>query len=348
MTLQEQLIYLFSALGAINGLALSGYFLFPTKEKKISSYFLGGLILMFSIRVIKSVFLHYNKHLFEAFVQIGLSACILIGPFLFLYVVSKTKKDNNLKRRWSWHIIPFIAILLIFSSQFSYYENYKEWIYFIVFFIYKQWGIYIIISGYYLRQLFKKVWQRKERLSDQDIWLLNIYIGTAIIWFSYQSYVYTSYIVGALSFSFIFYISILLWITKKGNKKKSIDPTTKYSNSILSEADVEEYELKLMELISNEKPFLDPKLTLTKLSEQLGVNSKILSQIINQTTKDNYSNYIAKLRVEEAKLLLSSEKHKDYKIAYIAYESGFNSLSSFNASFKKITGQTANDYRKSV
>ena len=86
MSLQQQLIFLFSALGAINGFIVSGYFLLKRTEKRLSDYFLGGLLLMLSIRIIKSVFLFFNRELFEVFIQFGLTACFLIGPFLFLYV----------------------------------------------------------------------------------------------------------------------------------------------------------------------------------------------------------------------------------------------------------------------
>jgi len=86
--LQQQLIFLFSALGAVNGLGLALYFLFFKGDTRYSDYFLGALLGVISVRIIKSAFLHFNRDLFELFVQIGLSACILIGPLLFLYVWS--------------------------------------------------------------------------------------------------------------------------------------------------------------------------------------------------------------------------------------------------------------------
>jgi len=105
MNLEQQLILMFSALGAINGFVLSGYFLFFNKEKSLSNYFLGGLLLVLSIRIIKSVFFYFNPNLFEVFIQFGLGAAFLIGPFLFLYVVSIIKKEYNLRRIWWVHIV---------------------------------------------------------------------------------------------------------------------------------------------------------------------------------------------------------------------------------------------------
>ncbi|MTI32770.1 helix-turn-helix domain-containing protein [Xanthovirga aplysinae] len=345
MNLEQQFIFLFSALGAINGFLLSGYFIFVNGEKRLSKYFLGGLLLMLSIRIIKSVFIYFNSNIFEFFIKFGLSACLLIGPFLYLYVTSMTKKDHKLKKVWWWHVVPFIIIISVFSFNYSYYEDRNYWVQFINL-IYKQWMIYILISGNFLKGIFKKLIKPKQKLSDQEFWLLNIYMGTTIIWIAYETTSYTSYIVGALSFSLIVYISILLWVYKRSKKNIVIESPIKYANSSLSISEAEGYMEKLTKLMEEEKLFLNPSLTLTKLSKQLGINSKELSQVINQTTNFNYSKYIVNLRVQEAKRLLSLPEHQHYTIASIAYDSGFNSLSSFNASFKKVVGMTANDYRK--
>ncbi|KAG1657629.1 putative HTH-type transcriptional regulator [Nymphon striatum] len=111
-----------------------------------------------------------------------------------------------------------------------------------------------------------------------------------------------------------------------------------------SERNVEQ----LDQLMDGEKLFLDPDLTLSKTSERLGISTKLLSQAINQVHKKNYSQYIANYRVEEAKRLLKSKEYANYKISAIAYDSGFNSISSFNTTFKKQTQITAIEYRQSL
>lgn len=347
MSLQQQLIFLFSALGAINGFIVSGYFLLKRTEKRLSDYFLGGLLLMLSIRIIKSVFLFFNRELFEVFIQFGLTACFLIGPFLFLYVKSMTRPNADIKKSWWWHVLPYVLMITSFRFCYNYYDNRWLWRWFIEF-IYKQWLFYIVLSAYLLRPIFKKLWARKEALIDEEFWLLNIFFGTAVIWLAYETSSYTSYIVGALSFTFLLYISILLWVYKRANKTISTDPPIKYANSALDEVDVAANMQKISQHILTQKPYLDPNLTLVKLSQQLGMSRKELSQTINQSKGQNYSSYIAELRIEEAKRLLALSEYANYKISAIAYDSGFNSLSSFNTYFKKIVGNTAQEYRKSL
>jgi len=149
---------------------------------------------------------------------------------------------------------------------------------------------------------------------------------------------------GAYLFSFFMLFFVIwapenLWIFEKETKK--------YFNSNLNTDEGDMYMKKLNSLMEKDKVFLNPELTLTKLSTIMGIPSKQLSQVINQIENKNYSEYIAIYRVEEAKKLLRSKKYKDYKIAAIAYESGFNSISSFNMAFKKQTNTTAIKYRDS-
>lgn len=78
----------------------------------------------------------------------------------------------------------------------------------------------------------------------------------------------------------------------------------------------------------------------------IGISVKELSQIINQEEQLNYSQFVSKYRIEETKYLLTSPSHSKFTITAIAYDSGFNSISSFNAQFKTRMNNTAISYRK--
>ncbi|MEL6842131.1 MAG: helix-turn-helix transcriptional regulator [Bacteroidota bacterium] len=333
-----------SALGAFNGFLLSGYFLLVKKERRLSDYFLGGLLLMLSIRIFKSVFLYFNPDLFQLFVQIGLSACLLIGPFLYLYVVSMVQTDHHLRKRWWWYLLPFVLVLGILAFQYPYHGPPGQWNPFVPW-IYRVWLVCILFSGYQMRGVFGKLLGRTQSLSHQDVWLLNVYLGTTAIHLAYMIASYTSYIVGALSFSFVFYLSVLLQIFQRTQRPIASDPPLRYANSSFREAALQNNIERLATLMQHEKLYLDSELSLAKLSEKLGISSKELSQSINQNSGRNYSQYIAELRVEAAKRMLRSPEHQHYKIAAIAFECGFNSLSSFNATFKKISGMTPKAFR---
>jgi AraC-like DNA-binding protein len=102
-------------------------------------------------------------------------------------------------------------------------------------------------------------------------------------------------------------------------------------------------ETKLPELIEQRKIFLDPNLTLLKMSKLCGISSKYLSKYINLRLGLNFNEYINNLRIEEAQQRLHSEP--DTSITDIMYQSGFNSKSVFNTRFKQIVGVTPSHYR---
>ncbi len=345
MSIDQQLLYLFSGLGAVNGLLLAGYFLLIKKPRRLSDYFLGGLLLTLSVRILKSVFLHFNPGLYQLFIQIGLMACLFIGPFLYLYVVSATKKQHNLKRTWWLYLIPFASIIGWLAYKHPYYGPPYSWNPYVPT-IYNIWLLCILASAYQIRGVLRRLVQRRQSLSTEETWLLNVFFGVTVIYIGYATASYTSYLVGALSFSFIIYISLLLLFYQHNRKPIAQDPPIKYSNSPLGEEDAAVLMAKLDAIMKEHRYFLDPKLTIASLSKHVGISSKVLSQAINQRKGYNYSRYIAHLRVEEAKRLLHSPAHQHFKIAAIAFESGFNSLSSFNAAFKQVAGVTAKEFRK--
>lgn len=93
------------------------------------------------------------------------------------------------------------------------------------------------------------------------------------------------------------------------------------------------------------KPYLDSELNLIRLAEMLSVSTHHLSYVINTGFEKNFFQYVNEFRVEQAKKLLK-ETNSKLSILGIAYESGFNSKTSFNTTFKKLTGQTPSEFRK--
>ena len=192
MEFSRELLFFFSALGAFNGVLLSLYFLFFIKNRKNFHPFLGLLLLLLSIRVAKSIFLFFNPYLFELFVQIGLSACFLIGPSLFLYLAASTNKKSWSVKNWWIHLLPFLLLITIVSYLYPYYDNLRLWKKHLIEIIYWQWFIYIVLSGIYIRETLKKVMKKKLTFTNNEVWVSNVFVGVFIIWIAYNTTVYTS------------------------------------------------------------------------------------------------------------------------------------------------------------
>jgi AraC-like DNA-binding protein len=100
--------------------------------------------------------------------------------------------------------------------------------------------------------------------------------------------------------------------------------------------------------MEQKKPYLTPALTLDKLAIQLRIPPRLLSNIINRHFSCNFFEFINSYRVEEAKAMLADATLANKSMLDIMLDVGFNSKATFNTLFKKKTGMTPSEYRKTM
>jgi AraC-like DNA-binding protein len=108
------------------------------------------------------------------------------------------------------------------------------------------------------------------------------------------------------------------------------------------------YVKKLLLVMETEKPYLDPCLHIDQLAEKICIPGYQLSQLINKKLNRNFFDFINEYRINKAIGKLSGPEGKTKNILQIAYEVGFNSRSSFNTAFKKFTGASPSQFKKSL
>ncbi|SFC58733.1 helix-turn-helix domain-containing protein [Pseudoalteromonas denitrificans] len=118
----------------------------------------------------------------------------------------------------------------------------------------------------------------------------------------------------------------------------------KYEKSALSKAQALAILKSIDMIMQTQKCFLDNSLNIEKLAKKINTPSQYLSQTINQYRTMNFYELIAKYRIEYAKEILLNEPEKT--ILEVAMGAGFNAKSTFNQTFKKITGLTPSQYKK--
>lgn len=104
----------------------------------------------------------------------------------------------------------------------------------------------------------------------------------------------------------------------------------------------------LKELAETTKKLIDSHYTDKKMLHEklsgLGVTQHRMIEIFKKEYALTINEYINSLRLDNAKTKL---KDTDEPIIHIAYSVGFNSLSAFYRFFRKYTGTTPKDFRKS-
>jgi AraC-like DNA-binding protein len=122
----------------------------------------------------------------------------------------------------------------------------------------------------------------------------------------------------------------------------------KYKQSLLNKDHLEKYQHQLGVLMSEDKPYLDPSLTLRSLAQNLDIPSNQLSQLLNEGFDKNFSEYVNSYRLETFKSKAADPTQQHLTILALAYDSGFNSKTVFNTFFKKAMGKTPKAYWKEV
>jgi AraC-like DNA-binding protein len=102
----------------------------------------------------------------------------------------------------------------------------------------------------------------------------------------------------------------------------------------------------IVEYMKENKPYLNHLLTLDNLSNQLLLQPRLLSQIINRHFKQNFFEFINGYRIKECKIIIERAGNEKITMLQVMNESGFNSKATFNTFFKKLVGMTPTQYRK--
>jgi AraC-like DNA-binding protein len=345
MTFGNNLLFFFSALGAFNGLIVGIYFLCFNAKKNLSNYFLGALLMALSIRIGKSVAYFFDYNLSRTILQIGLTACLFIGPFLYFFVKTEMKQVRKLPLSWSRQLVAWLAVILITGLVFPYQNFPQLWTNYIIPAIYLQWGIYTGLTVTFVKPLFKKI-RGPEKLKPFETWILTICATIMLLFIAYV-WAFTgitkgSYISGPLFFSVIAYLVIFILLYRKKANDLSSFTGQKYGDRKLNEEEARQIVDKLQKVMTEKELFRNPNLKVGDLAREIKIPSHQLSRILNDSLQKNFTLFVNEYRVNAACKMLSCPTN--FTIEAVGEEVGFNSKSTFFAAFKKIKGLTPNAY----
>lgn len=346
----KEILFFFSALGAFNGLVLGLFLLFFTPKKYVANYFLSGLLLALSVRVGKSVFLYFHGGLPKIYLQIGLSACFFIGPFLYFFVRSAVKPAATFPRNWLLTLVLLAAITVAVGVATPYATYPELWNAYLAKLIYGQWFAFLLASGFVVRDLLKKLVARSYPMKPAESWIVMIYLGNVVIFLFYFSSIinapFASYISGAVAFSLILYLMVMLLLYRKKADELFLLLPPKPVAKKLTDSDAEQWLPKLEKLMTEKVMYKNPNLKLHELSREIQLSGHQLSALLNEHLGKNFTTYINEYRIAEACRMMTDTPN--FTLESIGYEVGFNSKSTFYATFKKLKGVTPSTYQQTI
>ncbi len=366
-------------IGIFEGLFLASLIL-TKKNKTKSDYILAIYFVLFGLNIFFSYMEAYNRNnnfSFPFFIMTSAPLLLLQGPTMWLYVKSLTQQHFKFKFSYFIHLIPFVLIVLQHCLQFYSLSNaekihilqtdsFKTNIFYPIFIViiavlpvfYYSWSLYLVNN--YKKQI-KNYFSQTQNIDLHWLkillisWIvLNIGINTFFVIDLFLPIApfglmqMLSFLVASVYVVFLgfygrrhqnIFSSVAITITTENTVSKTID-----SQKLQDKEKV--FVTQLLNFMKNDKPFLNPELTLKGLSELLKVNPDYLSEITNDTLNMNFFDFVNHYRIEEFKERILNEKYKNLTIIAIAFDCGFNSKPTFNRVFKKATGLTPSEFIK--
>jgi AraC-like DNA-binding protein len=362
MSIENDIFIIFSDI-IINAGIAHGFLIaimFRTRKNQQARFLLSFLLIVLSLVIFR---IHYlTQFLFD---KLGSSFFLagpfmfLLGPFLFLYLRSIVLPKTTVSRKDLIHFVVFAVFLVLVIPIYLYgkegaYSIFLQrivgspWIFLVL-----QFGYYLIQARRLLRVHKKNIVEKFSNVEGMDVsWLsLIIWVFGLILFFITIA---TPLLIHGIDFpsynkaSAIFFSLILFFIAYKGIKQRiplEITISNETDQEVTDRETILRLKEKLLTYMEANKPFLNPELTLIDLAKQIAISRNQLSQVINTGVGDNFYNFINKFRVEEVKELIKKDTGKQFTILSLANDAGFNSKSSFNNIFKKMTGLTPSEYR---
>jgi YesN/AraC family two-component response regulator len=345
-------------------------FLNPNKYNILGNRWLSLFIFCIFLMNIDE-FLHYNNLNFSD-VKFYVFSRYCIVPVFYFTIIYYVKPTKKWKPAYFLHFIFGLLFIILeqnstqivngnlvinkeVSSNFSIYFN--------------QFLMYIVLPSQfvvYFWQCFKEIEKHNQNIkkfssNTEEIdlrWLRHILYIIISFSFFFVIYIFTH---SAIMINSLLLIS-LLFIGYNAMRQKEIFPYSDNSKdeirSIIREERKQEsakkreintedkkvYQ-KLLQMMQNDKPFLNPNLSLFSLANTLDISAHNLSFIINECSGENFNQFVNRYRIEEAKKLILNPKMNHLSILGVGFEVGFNSKSVFNSTFKKIIGFTPIQYK---
>lgn len=362
---------------AAQGVFLSCVLLLLKRGNRLANALLAGLVLLYSLWMAEFA-AYFTDYLYQVphllFVTVGLP--LLFGPLLLFYVQTLDVERQHMHRRDIWHVLPFVLHTLYYipffvqtaadkvaglqairnveaPPEFSMAFFLNESLKFVHLSLYLAW-----VLRTYRPWASSPIAHRLSPLGNR--WLKQLLLGLglflvfdlshllSIYWFQY-AYLFVMAKAILLSGTLVIYYLGYSTIRQPEITRGTLEveqPKKSYQKSSLKPLQARQYVDRVLEKMEREQLYLQEDLKLQGLAAELGISTHHLSQVLNEQLGKSFSDFVNAYRIKHAQSLLVDPAYRQHTILSIAFDSGFKNKASFNAAFKKHSGQTPSAFRK--
>ncbi len=304
--------------------------------------------------------------LFPHWTWLPLQFSLAIGPLIYFYVLKTTRPEYKFRVKDLLHFSPLllqqgVLLLEIKESIRTGAATYDTLIFkqlnpllqlaaFISVSTYLYWS-FRLIERFYQRLKFNNV---RDRYRYELRWLYRLLMGLGLLWllwipYTAVDYFYYHYQLGTHAYYPLYILLAIIFIriaiVSFLRPEVEVAVHAPFVSRPLQPAELKQKGTWLRKVVKENCYYQDPELSLGSLAEKLGLTTHELSQIVNTALKKSFNEFINEYRVAEVIKRMQDPAYNRITLLGIAYDSGFNSKSTFNLIFKKITGKTPAEYK---
>lgn len=367
----EVLFYYVTVFGAL----LLGTILLFSKRNDNASFWLGALVLAFATNLLSHKILNDLYLTYPTFTLRIIPTLFFFGPLIYIYtarLLGQTLPPKYLL----WFLPGFIDIIYTLAKAayvhiFAVDDRWKYYDFGQSEFAQIEFLIHDGLAITYTLGFFLLSWKLSRRAlgNEQSLiqttssvasvkWLGQIQFLFALLLFVWLGYhvVEISLFPKILLYSAYFPLHlamalIMLYMGFRGVIQPEIvelvGQRRKYKTSAFSEENLNDFKQRLLHTMQEDRVYLNPELDLKTLARTCDIPEQALSITFSTKLDTNFYQFINRHRIEEAKRQLLDPERKKQTVLNIAYASGFNSHNAFYDAFKKSTGMTPSQFRKS-
>ncbi|HEX8023841.1 helix-turn-helix domain-containing protein, partial [Mucilaginibacter sp.] len=293
---------------------------------------------------------------------------LAFGPLNFFYVLRQTLPLYKFRIKDLLHFIPVLLELGIHLLEVN--ESIRTGATTYETLIFRQLNpalhlmafISIIIYLYLSHRLIENFYQRikfnqGDRYRYEMRWLHHLLAGFGLLWlfwvlFTATDYFYYHHELGIHAYYPLYLLLMILTIRTASiaflRPEVSLPAVAPAFLKTAPPQELKDKGIWLKKVLKANLYYLDPELNLRSLAEKLSLYPNELSRIINTVLKKSFSDFINEYRVVEVSRKMQDPAYDHITLLGIAFESGFNSKTTFNRTFKQMTGKSPAEYKSEL
>lgn len=374
MELGEAMVAILLCLGAAQGVFYGTILYRNEGGKQKANRLLAIMLFSLSYLLIVQILRLFGIGFYDFWYHVFVDVSWIYGPLIYFYVRALIAADFQWQRKDWAHFIPVVlqVICSVFvRSQSFYWDGSQESLSWLGYWSYVVWMNYstvyivaslliVVYSFYALKRLNKAIRQNAELHMKDSVWLQRVlrsffaYFSLVLIVLFLDLALYNvltdhSYFYFRRFYFYPFFIglsALTYWLGFEGYKRKD-QLLFKQRPKLSPEetAQLEAIAIRLRALMSSQRSYTNPKLSLNMLADELDVKPYLLSKCLKLIFCQKFNDYINTLRIEEVKRMMVSPEYQQYTLLSLAFDAGFNSKSSFNRAVMKIEGITPSELK---